>query len=55
MEAKLKMKVERIYSGEITIDKILKELLNTQIDNLIKIQSNNNDANHDFVKGSEKS
>ncbi len=55
MEANFKMKVERIYSGEITIDKIIMELLNTQIDYLIKIHSNIKDANHDFAKGSEKS
>lgn len=50
-----KMRVERIYCDEITVKKLLKELLNAQIDNLIKQHTNNNDLNHDISKGSENS
>lgn len=55
MEANYKMKVERIYSGEITIDKFLKEFINTQINNLVTKHLNNNDSNIDCSEGSEQS
>lgn len=48
-----KMKVERIFSGEIRVEKILKELLVTQIDNLIKSQSTNDNLSQN-PKGSEE-
>lgn len=47
------MKVERIYTGEITVEKLLKELLNTQIDNLIT-QHSNVTFLEESVNGSDK-
>lgn len=49
-----KMKVERIFSGEISVEKLLKELLVTQIDNLIKAASTNDDNLSQNPKGSEE-
>lgn len=36
MEANFKMKVERIYTNEISLEKIITDIINNQIDQLVK-------------------
>ena len=49
------MRVERFYSDEITAEKILKELINLQIEILIDCNFRDKDAPNHSNEGSEQS